>query len=334
MAVSILSPVSTHTLIPAAKRSWIAAGTPSCSLSSTAVLPTRSKSTSMSSAAAATLDSRSTKETHASFQIRDHVRYSSSGISRCASTSVRYPTFDISSKCRCRLSRWGWSGFSRGMTVASAPFVKRTMREEFSEWDFFDIFEPAEVVRHKSDMRLRSLLNSKTAKTSKSSRMPCESFEGAADWEGRSLPFRSRTGTRRPALGSGSESGIEWEFMLWACHVRRSMDTVSAVRETSRKPKAAAPMTNASSSGELAWYSKLPSGFLAGTTVLHKARFMQYASKSRMGAVVQLRDDDSSICRTGSSSSSLSLSSLSLPSLSLSLSCLSSPLSALSLPKP
>jgi hypothetical protein len=50
IAVSILSPVRTHSLMPALRMCLIASGTPSCNLSSIAVEPAISKSFSISAA--------------------------------------------------------------------------------------------------------------------------------------------------------------------------------------------------------------------------------------------------------------------------------------------
>ena len=52
-AVSSLSPVSTHTLIPACRRDSIVSATPSCSRSSTAVAPSKHRFASMKSYAVA-----------------------------------------------------------------------------------------------------------------------------------------------------------------------------------------------------------------------------------------------------------------------------------------
>jgi hypothetical protein len=56
-AVSILSPVNTQTLIPAALINYIVSATSSCNLSSIAVAPISSKSVSISSSTAATISS-------------------------------------------------------------------------------------------------------------------------------------------------------------------------------------------------------------------------------------------------------------------------------------
>ena len=58
MAVSCLSPVMTQTLMPASSRVATASGTPSCSLSSMAVTPTRRRPASTSPATAASASSR------------------------------------------------------------------------------------------------------------------------------------------------------------------------------------------------------------------------------------------------------------------------------------
>ena len=66
MAVSCLSPVIIHTWMPARSRLWIASGTPSCSLSSTAVHPSSVMPVSISSNSARTAASRSPTMLHAS----------------------------------------------------------------------------------------------------------------------------------------------------------------------------------------------------------------------------------------------------------------------------
>mmetsp|Transcript_18807 Transcript_18807/g.45094 ORF Transcript_18807/g.45094 Transcript_18807/m.45094 type:complete len:209 (-) Transcript_18807:187-813(-) len=66
MAVSCLSPVSIHTLIPACVSAEIASGTPSCSLSSMAVAPSKMRFFSKRAAASSIFSSLSTRETAAS----------------------------------------------------------------------------------------------------------------------------------------------------------------------------------------------------------------------------------------------------------------------------
>ena len=82
MAVSILSPVSTHTLIPVFFMNWIVSATSSYSLSSMAVDPTNSISTSISSSTAATLSSLPSIASLASYAFLNH------GSNSCGETSL------------------------------------------------------------------------------------------------------------------------------------------------------------------------------------------------------------------------------------------------------
>ena len=76
MAVSCLSPVSTHTAIPPRIICSIVSGTPSWSLSSMAVAPTRKRSFSMISAAAWSFSSRFSRLCAASVYVTFHASYS------------------------------------------------------------------------------------------------------------------------------------------------------------------------------------------------------------------------------------------------------------------
>mmetsp|Transcript_6500 Transcript_6500/g.11221 ORF Transcript_6500/g.11221 Transcript_6500/m.11221 type:complete len:277 (+) Transcript_6500:835-1665(+) len=91
-AVSFLSPVRIHTLRFAFMSCSSVSGTPSCSLSSTAVDPNTSRSLSISSASLALIASRSLRSAvlasiHAAF----HASYSFAGMVRLARMSVRNP---------------------------------------------------------------------------------------------------------------------------------------------------------------------------------------------------------------------------------------------------
>mmetsp|Transcript_8499 Transcript_8499/g.24373 ORF Transcript_8499/g.24373 Transcript_8499/m.24373 type:complete len:268 (-) Transcript_8499:2858-3661(-) len=68
IAVSCLSPVIIHTLIPASRRVAMASGTPFCSLSSMAVIPTSSRSCSTSSCSLAICSSRPSRRDDAAWK--------------------------------------------------------------------------------------------------------------------------------------------------------------------------------------------------------------------------------------------------------------------------
>uniref|UniRef100_A0A2P2MIH6 Phospholipid-transporting ATPase n=2 Tax=Rhizophora mucronata TaxID=61149 RepID=A0A2P2MIH6_RHIMU len=91
-AVSILSPVKTHILIPACASLSMHSGTPFCSLSSTAVAPRRTSSLSILSAIRSTNTSLSAVTVVLAFiNSVCQVLYSSSPSSRNATTKVRKP---------------------------------------------------------------------------------------------------------------------------------------------------------------------------------------------------------------------------------------------------
>mmetsp|Transcript_21031 Transcript_21031/g.47376 ORF Transcript_21031/g.47376 Transcript_21031/m.47376 type:complete len:236 (-) Transcript_21031:504-1211(-) len=91
-AVSILSPVSIQILILASLSRLIAAGTPSCSLSSIAVTPTNRIPCSITSAARASSSSRSTSAVAAALCVSFHLLHCSSVSLLFASTSVLSPS--------------------------------------------------------------------------------------------------------------------------------------------------------------------------------------------------------------------------------------------------
>mmetsp|Transcript_69932 Transcript_69932/g.221563 ORF Transcript_69932/g.221563 Transcript_69932/m.221563 type:complete len:340 (-) Transcript_69932:1692-2711(-) len=154
-AVSSLSPVSIHTLMPAPKRSAMASGTPSCSLSSTAVAPRRTRSRSRASAASASISSRPVRETCARWKPACQLANSSSLTSRAATQSVRYPARHMVSMCAWVASRTppgGCCAARRGNITLSAPLLRRRM--------------PPPGARHTTLIRLRALVKSSSASTS------------------------------------------------------------------------------------------------------------------------------------------------------------------------
>ena len=72
MAVSLLSPVRTQSLIPAFSKLAMVSGTPSCSLSSIAVAPTICRSFSISYATAVSFESLSSIDVEASLNFVSH----------------------------------------------------------------------------------------------------------------------------------------------------------------------------------------------------------------------------------------------------------------------
>jgi len=92
IAVSILSPVRTHTLIPTFFMNWILSATWSWSLSSMAVDPMSSKSCSISSSTLATSSSLFLRASLAYSFLLCHARYSCSSIYLSATNSVLRPS--------------------------------------------------------------------------------------------------------------------------------------------------------------------------------------------------------------------------------------------------
>jgi len=99
IAVSILSPVSTHTLMPAYLAKWIVSGTSSCNLSSIAVEPISLKPTSILASTSATFSSLFYKASLAFWDSAFQILYSSSVISLFATNNVLSP-------CSANLITW------------------------------------------------------------------------------------------------------------------------------------------------------------------------------------------------------------------------------------
>mmetsp|Transcript_8541 Transcript_8541/g.31970 ORF Transcript_8541/g.31970 Transcript_8541/m.31970 type:complete len:203 (+) Transcript_8541:1604-2212(+) len=128
-AVSSLSPVSIQTSIPAWRNSEIVSGTPSASLSSTAVTPTSWQLVSINSATWLSFSSRSTSDALAEAYAPIQVLNSSSLNTFSASTNVRRPSVANKSRCvRVRESIFAERSHvgkaHRSSTAASAPFKR------------------------------------------------------------------------------------------------------------------------------------------------------------------------------------------------------------------
>ena len=124
MAVSILSPVSTHTLIPASFINWIVSATLSCNLSSIAVEPINSKSFSINSLTFAISSSLSTTLCRANVNFSFHYSYSSVSKYFYARSRVRRPSFayaSINSKVSSTYQLFYL--FNLGSIIESAPLV-------------------------------------------------------------------------------------------------------------------------------------------------------------------------------------------------------------------
>mmetsp|Transcript_13669 Transcript_13669/g.47220 ORF Transcript_13669/g.47220 Transcript_13669/m.47220 type:complete len:372 (-) Transcript_13669:1755-2870(-) len=155
MAVSCLSPVSTQILMPPAASAAMVAGTPSCSLSSMEVEPSRVRFFSMSSPTASSFLSRSCSAVFASTYFLCHASNSLGCSSTMARHRVRRPACASCSMCSCvaRVNRLASSVFARrSRTIASAPLQKSTIRPSGK--------------RQMVLMRLRAEENSSCARTS------------------------------------------------------------------------------------------------------------------------------------------------------------------------
>ena len=103
IAVSCLSPVRTQTRIPASRSVASAYGTPSWSLSSIAVAPTKTRSVSSASYNDSSADVRAadSADDSTSWYSAYHSDHHRSESSRLAATSVRSPSVANRSKCAC-----------------------------------------------------------------------------------------------------------------------------------------------------------------------------------------------------------------------------------------
>mmetsp|Transcript_589 Transcript_589/g.1138 ORF Transcript_589/g.1138 Transcript_589/m.1138 type:complete len:273 (-) Transcript_589:1098-1916(-) len=127
MAVSTLSPVKTHSLIPASARLDMVSATSSCNLSSIAVTPRICRSFSISSATSPRRVFRCLPTvvlalSYFSFQILN----SSSEISLCATSNVRRPSFEYASRWSLYCSLSVVFSSQRSKIMLSAPLIKST----------------------------------------------------------------------------------------------------------------------------------------------------------------------------------------------------------------
>eukprot|EP00906_Rhabdomonas_costata_P004868 RCo007276 len=164
-AVSRLSPVSIQITTPAARKKAIVSGTLSCRRSSTPEHPTRARSCSSRAQASATAASRPSRRSAASSKVAFQDANSPSSKIRYPTTRVRSPCLAIMSSCRtmcrCHFASSLPLCRSRGIIVASAPLESISSCPEGS--------------RTTTDIRLRSELNSHTARISNRCGWPCTS---------------------------------------------------------------------------------------------------------------------------------------------------------------
>mmetsp|Transcript_105057 Transcript_105057/g.294425 ORF Transcript_105057/g.294425 Transcript_105057/m.294425 type:complete len:268 (+) Transcript_105057:465-1268(+) len=148
-AVSVLSPVRTHNRMPAALTRSMVSGTPSCNLSSTAVMPTSLRPSSMRAATSAMRSSLdSSMMLRAVVYSASHISYSCVFTMRMPMTSVRRPCLE---KCvRSRLQASGNFSLRRPSMTLSAPLVMHQM---------------ALLCRTMTDMRFRSEVKANSWRT-------------------------------------------------------------------------------------------------------------------------------------------------------------------------
>mmetsp|Transcript_44549 Transcript_44549/g.113837 ORF Transcript_44549/g.113837 Transcript_44549/m.113837 type:complete len:331 (+) Transcript_44549:1345-2337(+) len=164
MAVSRLSPVIIHTRMPASSSVAIDSGTPSCSLSSMAVTPTKSRSFSMSSAAAALAASRSSRSAAAVWYSLSQVIHSLRLSTLVAMHRVRKPCCAKRRRLRSTsaIILLSWCSLDTSCRIVeSAPLMNRRMVPSGE--------------RAMTLMRRRSLENSSTLSTSNCTFSPCRS---------------------------------------------------------------------------------------------------------------------------------------------------------------
>mmetsp|Transcript_45694 Transcript_45694/g.120431 ORF Transcript_45694/g.120431 Transcript_45694/m.120431 type:complete len:355 (+) Transcript_45694:2095-3159(+) len=160
IAVSSLSPVSTHTAMPARDMSAIAVGTPDCSLSSMAVEPSSVRSfsimpisRSISLGSSRSFFSSSVAEPHAAMYSECHRSNDASSTSLQPSTSVRSPSLEWSFMCASvRVTSCSCPTRSSLSITLSAPLE--------SSWIL-----PVASSRRIVDMRLRADEKSSTEST-------------------------------------------------------------------------------------------------------------------------------------------------------------------------
>mmetsp|Transcript_144952 Transcript_144952/g.361558 ORF Transcript_144952/g.361558 Transcript_144952/m.361558 type:complete len:281 (+) Transcript_144952:992-1834(+) len=123
-AVSTLSPVSTHTRIPASRSVAIVDGTRSCNRSSRAVMPTYVRPSSMAAASRSSLALRSSMALFASAHRARQAEKSAGGMVLRATTSVRRPCRENSAKAWVACA--GSGSLSKPAMTLSAPLVVTT----------------------------------------------------------------------------------------------------------------------------------------------------------------------------------------------------------------
>lgn len=132
MAVSGLSPVSTHTMIPASSSARTVRGTSSCSRSSTPVAPTSVRALSSRVSESRILLSRPSPISEALVWLASHSSHSAGCMVRLAMTSVRRPAREYSlMRARVRSHAAASAepariGAKAPNTVLSAPFTYKT----------------------------------------------------------------------------------------------------------------------------------------------------------------------------------------------------------------
>ena len=133
IAVSCLSPVSIHTLIFARWSIEIVSGTPSCSLSSTAVAPTKSRLRSISLATAASSASR--------FDIAvAAARYRSSHSTALASVRVFFASTRVRRPRLAKWARWRVTSSSADLSPSGRNFSNMTSSAPFES----SVYGPSE----------------------------------------------------------------------------------------------------------------------------------------------------------------------------------------------
>mmetsp|Transcript_15572 Transcript_15572/g.44168 ORF Transcript_15572/g.44168 Transcript_15572/m.44168 type:complete len:255 (+) Transcript_15572:1647-2411(+) len=241
MAVCCLSPVRTHTRIPARRSCCTASGTPSCSLSSMAATPTRCRSRSTSLMSCAILSSLSAaRPAAATWYLVSQSFHSFSDSSRVPSTSVRRPLLanwfmcDSVPSCSARPWRAPSVRCRMGSMDESAPFANSRIRPSGA--------------RATTDIRLRWLSNSRTFRTRSLSSLPRKS---SSRWV--LVRAVSTNPSRRAQSTSATSSGLgPW---YWG-HPIRAVAPLSRMREWqqqmfSQKSKASPP--------SLEWFSSAAS---------------------------------------------------------------------------
>mmetsp|Transcript_76774 Transcript_76774/g.183924 ORF Transcript_76774/g.183924 Transcript_76774/m.183924 type:complete len:207 (-) Transcript_76774:1407-2027(-) len=190
-AVSVLSPVSTQSLMPAAFRVAMASGTPSWSRSSTAVRPASCSSFSMSAPTCATRSLWFCMEFCASDHAASQRAKSAGATFFEATTKVRRPSCE-------KLRSWSSSQaprgvVSKGLMMLSAPLVRQYT---------------APLCSQRTDIRFLSALNSMTWRSTKT-RSPSGPDSTISSWSSAPVRrFEKVTPTERAPSTSATSSGL------------------------------------------------------------------------------------------------------------------------------